>query len=132
MLIQTQTPLLMETFSNAGIMAQRIFTQMSTVVYSQVHILSPSHTGITTRLRPTCDRKILESWANRRKNVPLVAEVGGDRQGKISRSKVVVMFKTPKVPVTPGLRPGYDLAGTEKYWNRGQIVERTYDWYDIG
>ena len=33
-----------------------------------------------------------------------------------------------KAPVTPGLRPGYDLPATEKCWNRGQIVERTYDW----
>ena len=51
-----------------------------------------------------------------------------NRQGKISRSKVVVMFKIPKAPVTPGFRPGYDLPATEKCWNRGQIVERTYDW----
>ena len=47
-------------------------------------MLSPSYTGIATRLRPTSDRKMLESWANRRKNVRLVAEVGGDCQGKIS------------------------------------------------
>ena len=52
----------------------------------------------------------------------------GDGQGKISRSKVVVMFKTPKAPVTPGIRPGYDLRATEKIWHRGKIVERTYDW----
>ena len=56
--------------------------------------LSPSHTGLTTRLRPTCDRKMLESLTNRRTNLRLDAEVVGDRQGKISRSKVVVMFKT--------------------------------------
>ena len=31
---------------------------------------------------------MLESWANRRKNVRPVVEVVGDRQGKISRSKV--------------------------------------------
>ena len=30
-------------------------------------------------------------------------------------------------PVTPVLRPGYDLGATEKCWNRGQIVERTHD-----
>ena len=54
-----------------------------------------SHIGLTTRLRPTCDRKMLESWANRRKNVrlvaevvQLVAEVVGDRKGQISRNKV--------------------------------------------
>ena len=57
---------------------------------------------------------MLESWANSRNNVRLVAEVVGDRQGKISRSKVVVMFKTPKAQVTPGLRPGYDLPATKK------------------
>ena len=33
-----------------------------------------------------------------------------------------------KAPVAPGLRPGYDLPATEKCWNHGQIVERTYDW----
>ena len=33
-----------------------------------------------------------------------------------------------KAPVTPGLRPGSDLLATGKCWNRGQIVERTYDW----
>ena len=32
---------------------------------------------------------MLESWANRRKNVRLVAEVVGDRKSKISRSKVL-------------------------------------------
>ena len=31
-------------------------------------------------------------------------------------------------PVTPGLRLGYDLPAIEKCWNRGQIVERTYNW----
>ena len=61
----------------------------------------PSHTGLTTRLRPTCDRKMLESWANRRKNVRLVAEVArliaevvDDRKGQISRNKAMGMFKT--------------------------------------
>ena len=48
----------------------------------------------------------------------------------IARAKSVVprsmvMLKTPKAPVTPGLRPGYNLPATEKYWNREQIVERT-------
>ena len=38
-----------------------------------------------------------------------------------------------KAPVTPGLRPGYDqvnydLPATVKCENRGQVVERTYDW----
>ena len=40
------------------------------------------------QVRPTFDRKMLESLANRRKDVRLVAEVVGDRQGKISRIKV--------------------------------------------
>ena len=55
----------------------------------------PNHTGLTTRLRPTCDRNMLQSWANRRKNVRLVAEVVrlvagvvGDRKGQTSRNKV--------------------------------------------
>ena len=51
-----------------------------------LYVLSPSHTGLTTRL-PTCDRKMLESSANRRKNIRLVAWVVGDRQSKIGRSK---------------------------------------------
>ena len=75
---------------------------------------------------------MLESWVNRRKNVRLVAEVVrlvaevvGDRKGQISRSKVVVMFKTRS---HRSVRPGYDLPATEKCWNRGPIVERRYDW----
>ena len=55
----------------------------------------PSHIGLTTRLRPTCDRNKLEWWVNRIKNVRLVAEVVrlvaevvGDRKGQISRNKV--------------------------------------------
>ena len=55
----------------------------------------PSHTGLTTRFRPTCDRIFLQSWSNLRKNVRLVAEVVrlvaevvGDRKGQISRNKV--------------------------------------------
>ena len=55
----------------------------------------PSHTGRTTRLRPTCDRKMLEWWASRIKNVRLVAEVirlvadvVGDHKRQISRNKV--------------------------------------------
>ena len=55
--------------------------------------LSPCHTGLTTRLRPTDDRKMVESWANRRKNERPVAEGVGGSRGKISRSKVVGMFK---------------------------------------
>ena len=85
-------------------------------------------TGLTTRLRPTCDRQMLESRANRRQNVRLVAEVMGDRQGKITRSKVVVMFKTPKAPVTPA----YDQVTTYLRSKSAGIVgksdkERTTD-----
>ena len=62
----------------------------------------PSHTGLTTRLRPTCDRKMLQSWTNRRTNVRLVAEVVrlvavvvDDRKGQISvATRSMVMFKT--------------------------------------
>ena len=63
----------------------------------------PSHTGLTTRLRPTCDRKMLQSWANRSKNVRLaaevvrlVAEIVGDRKGQISRNKVYGHVQTLK------------------------------------
>ena len=56
---------------------------------------------VTPGLRPGYDLPATEKWANRRKNVRLVAEVVrlvaevvGDRNGQISRNKVVVMFKT--------------------------------------
>ena len=56
---------------------------------------------VTPGLRPGYDLPATEKWGNRRKNVRLVAEVVrlvaevvGDRKGQISRSKVVVMFKT--------------------------------------
>ena len=50
--------------------------------------------------------------------------------------------KISKAPVTPGLRPGYDqvttrlrpgydLPATVKCENRGQVVERTYDWSPV-
>ena len=69
--------------------------------------LIPSHTRLTTRLRPTCDRKMLDSWENRRKNVRLVAyvvrlvaEVVGDRKEQISRNKVDghVQHLKPAIP----------------------------------
>ena len=54
---------------------------------------------VTPGLRPGYDLPATEKWANRRKNVRLVAEVVrrvaavvGDRKGQISRSKVVVLF----------------------------------------
>ena len=56
---------------------------------------------VTPSVRPGYDLPATEKWANRRKNVrlvaevvQLVAEVVGDRKGQISRNKVVVMFKT--------------------------------------
>ena len=68
----------------------------------------PSHTGLTSRLRATCDRKMLQSWAHCRKNVRLVAEVVrlvaevvGDRKGQISRNKVdgPVQNLKPAIPI---------------------------------
>ena len=47
-----------------------------------------SHTGLTTRLRRSCDQNNSESLTNRRKDVRLVAEVVGDRKGQISCNKV--------------------------------------------
>ena len=56
---------------------------------------------VTPGLQPGYDLPATEKWANRRKNVRvvaevvrLVAEVVGDRKEQISRGKVVVMFKT--------------------------------------
>ena len=46
-------------------------------------------------------------------------------------SSLMVMFKTPKAPVTPGLRPGYDLRACEKCWHRRQIVEWPYNWLQM-
>ena len=80
-----------------------------------------AYNQVTTYLRP----KMLESWANRRKNVRLVAEVVNDRQGKISRSKVVVMFKTSHTGLSTRLPPTCDRKMLESW---AQIVERRYDW----
>ena len=77
---------------------------------------------VTPGLRPGYDLLVTEKCWNRVNIVErstLFAEGVGDRQGKIGRSKVVVMFTTPKAPVTPGLRPGYDLLAAETCWNRG-------------
>ena len=57
-----------------------------------------SHTGLATRLRPSCDHKMLQSWANRTKSVRQVAEVVGHRHSKISRSKVDVQNFLPAIP----------------------------------
>ena len=60
-----------------------------------------SKAPVTPGLRPGYDLHATEKWGNRRKNVRLVAEVVrlvadvvGDCKEQISRSKVVVMFKT--------------------------------------
>ena len=72
-----------------------VIARAKSVVARSWSCSNPSHTGLTTRIRPTCDRKMLQSWANRRKNVRLVAEVvrlvaevGCDRKGQISLNKV--------------------------------------------
>ena len=48
----------------------------------QLRSFKPSHTGLTTMLRPCCDLKMLESWEYRTDCgliARLVAEVVGDR-----------------------------------------------------
>ena len=73
---------------------------------------------VATSLRPIF---FWESWANRRKNVRLVAEVVGDRQGKISRSNVGVMFKTP----IPQSHRAYDKVKTYVRPKNVGIVEKS-------
>ena len=87
----------------------------------------PSHTGFTTRLRPTCDRKMLQSWANRRKNVRLVAEVVrlvaevvGDRKGQISRNKVDGHVQNWSCHLTTG-------GTTNRLLTQNSTVDRTID-----
>ena len=70
--------------------------------------------GITTRLQPTRDRLFLQSLANRRKNVRLVAEVVrlvaevvGDRKGKISHNKVDDHVQNLK-PAIPNRKRSHD------------------------
>ena len=46
----------------------------------------------------------------------------------VSASVCVSVRVCVHAPVTPGLRPGFDLGATETIWNRGQFAERTYDW----
>ena len=60
-----------------------------------VMLKTQSHRAYDQVTTYTCDRKMLESWVNRRTNVRLVAEVVrlvaevvGDRNGQISRNKV--------------------------------------------
>ena len=88
---------------------------------------------VTPGLRPGYDLPATDKWANRTKNVRLVAEVVrlvaevvGDRKGQISRNKVVAMFKTRS-------HRAYDQVTTYLrsifFWNGGPIVERSYDWW---
>ena len=82
-----------------------VWSMMSIRRWSKIMYI-PNHTGLTTRLRPSCDRKMLETWANRRKNARLLAEVLSDRQGKISRKRSMVIFKTsiPRFQIVSGRR----------------------------
>ena len=104
----------------------------------------PSHTGLTTRLRPTCDRKKLQSWANRRKNVRLaaevvrlVAEVVGDRKRQITRNKVDGHVQNLK-PAIPNRKRSHDqsckwschltIGGTTNRWlMQNSTIDRTID-----
>ena len=72
--------------------------------------LSPSHTRLATRLRPPATEK----WANRRKNVRLVAEVVrlvaevvGDRKGQFSRNTVDGHVQNLK-PAIPNRKRSHD------------------------
>ena len=94
----------------------------------------PSHTGLTTRLRPTCDRKKLESWANRRKNVRLaaevvrlVAEVVGDRNGKSVAARSMVMFKTGRGTLRPVVPPIDCSLTLRRYRSQNSAIDRTID-----
>ena len=104
----------------------------------------PSHAGLTTRLRPTCDRKMLQSWANRRKNVRLVAEVVrlvaevvGDRKGQSSRNKVDGHVQNLK-PAIPNRKLSHDWScnwschlttggTTNRLLTQNSTIDRTID-----
>ena len=62
--------------------------QAKSVAARSYVMFKPSLTGLTTRLRRSCDQNNLESLTNRRKVIRLVAGVLGDRKGQISRNKV--------------------------------------------
>ena len=61
---------------------------------------------VTTYLRSS-KKLMLQSWANRRKNVRLVAEVVGDRKGQISRNKVDGHVQNLK-PAIPNRKRSHD------------------------
>ena len=92
-----------------------------------VVMFKPSHPGLTTRLRPTYDRKMLQSWANRRENVLLVAEVVrliaevvGDRKGQISRNKVDGHVQNWSSHLTTG-------GTTNRLLTENSTIDRTID-----
>ena len=85
-----------------------------------------SKAPVTPGLRPGYDIPATEKWVNRRKNIRLVAkvvqqvaEVVGDRKGKISRSNVVIMLKKPSHPgLTTMLRPTSFPLAFPVIWGR--------------
>ena len=84
---------------------------MSNTIKPQSH---QAYDQVTTRLRPTCDRKMLEWWANRSTIVRLVSEVirlvaegVGDRKGHISRNKVDGHVQNLK-PAIPNRKRSHD------------------------
>ena len=71
---------------------------------------------VTPGLRPGYDLPATEKWANRRKNVRLVAEVVrlvaevvGDRKGQISRNKVDGHVQNLK-PAIPNRKSGRTIS----------------------
>ena len=90
----------------------------SCVVPTSIHMALVRKAPVTPGLRPGYDLPATEKWANRRKNVRLVAEVVrlvaevvGDRKGQIGRNKVVVMFKTRS-------HRAYDQVTTYLRWKK--------------
>ena len=81
--------------------SERLLTATFKHHHGRLQVAGTTKAPDTPGLRPGYDLPATEKWANRRKNlrlvaevVRLVAEVVGDRKGQISRNKVVVMFKT--------------------------------------
>ena len=77
------------------------------------------------------DRKMLDSWENRRKNIRLVAEGVGDRQGKISRSKVVDGWSYSKLLTCDSKSFGVRIdrmIGRRSQRLIVRSVARCYDW----
>ena len=111
------------------------------ITYWGMQLLYLPKAPVTPGLRPGYDLPETEKWANRRKNVRLVAEVVrlvaevvGDRKGQISRSKVGVMFKTQSHrtydQVTTYLRSNFFaiVRKSKKERTTGRRGRRPYDW----